>query len=232
MGSTFALVIGSDVESQLAPYKATDDALGTHGLYYFFWQIGPIRYANWTDWRYAFRLRDGHAGEPRFLSGDEPSGLTYSAIKRAIAFDTMYYETRLGAGQVWDFAREIGIPEGFARYANRLELPSHEEFAEQLDRLLQEAYPAIEGYQFAYANFFDAERLLYSRDRYIDLRFKARIAQGNLIENGVLSSFSEFLELTTFSSPILQWDSWLDHVSRVVDALPGDTLLSKVFLKQ
>jgi len=232
MGSTSALIIGSDVEGQLAPYKATDDALGAHGLYYFYWQVGPARYADWTDWRDAFRLREGHTGEHRFLSGDEPHGLAYSAVKRAIAFDAMYDEAELGAGQIWDFAHDIGVPEEFARHANRRELPPHQEFDEQLDRLLRQAYPAIEDYRFAYLNFLDAKRLLYSRDRYIDLRFKARIAEGNLIENGRVSSFTKLPEIATISSPILQWVNWLDHVSCAINALPSDTLLSKVFLKQ
>jgi hypothetical protein len=107
MGSASALVIGPDVEAQLAPYEASDE--DSDGFYYFWYEIGPRRYESWTDWSEAFRLKPGSQGEPRYLHGDEPPGLAYSANKGAFDFDGMRREIGVGAGAVWDFARKHGL---------------------------------------------------------------------------------------------------------------------------
>lgn len=232
MGSTSILTIGTDLEEQFAPFQATDEKLGSAGLYYFFWEVGPRRYETWTDWRDAFKLRQGHCADARFVAEDQPPNVAYSAQKQAIDFEGMMQETAIHAGQIWDCAQQIGIPQEFILYADRRETPPVEDFNQQLEIFMENTYPESDAYKWAYLYFVDRKRLIYPRQRYVDLCMKARIAEPYILAHGKLISASSLPHIQQEQSPLRQWDMWLDFSFEFVDQLPYDSLITKVFLKQ
>ncbi len=226
------MVIGSNVEEQMAPYEHSDDKPNLSGpLYCFYWEVGPGRHTVEIDWRDAFKLKDGHQGEARFICGDEPAGLTYSAAKDSIDFEGMRRETESGAGQIWDLAQELTIPEWKRQIAPYSD-PRRVLFSDHLNTLIESTYPDIEDYRFAYLNFVNEERLFYPRERYVDLCFKSRIAQGYLIAAGRALFWGDLPEIANIGDPLVRWDAWSDHVAAFIGKLPGDTLISKLLLKQ
>lgn len=232
MGGTTLLIIGENIEEQLAPFKITEETYGTTELSYFYWKVGPFRYANRTDWRHALRLREGHKGDARFVSGDEPPGATYSAQKQAIDFQGIKTETEVGAGLVWDAAHRIGIPKEFYLYAEQRGLPPAENFHDQLSTFMEGEYPGEEALMYAGWNFLDSERLIYPRERYIDLCIKSRIAESYILINGKLLSYDSIEDIRCVQSPVLRWDRWLDFTAEFIETLSDTTLITQAYLKQ
>ena len=89
MSSTSALVIGPNVEAQLALYSEDTWSGAPGDFHYMWWEIGPHRYATWTDWKGAFKLKQGFHGEAKYVTGDQPPGVTYSANKGASLVQAM-----------------------------------------------------------------------------------------------------------------------------------------------
>lgn len=235
MGGTSALVFGSNVEEQLMPYKVTDGLSPSRDLYCFGWWVGPAsRYVKHTDWRDALRLKPGTTGDSRFLNGDAPAGLTYSALKGAIDFEYMDAETVQGSGQIWDYSRVIGIPDLFYEYALQDVMPNqaHDSFFELLDSRIKAAFPNFDDYQFAWLNFVDMKRIVYSRDRYIDLMCKSRVSADFLISKGAVTSMDTTDAIANISSTVLRIDAWRDYVHNFIQQLQDDDLVSLVYLKQ
>ena len=233
MGSTSALVIGPNVEAQLAPYKYSEDTWsGAPGDFcYLSWKIGPFRYATWTDWKEAFKLKQGFQGEAQYVDHDQPPGLTFSANKGAIDFEGMRKEIDFGAGLVWDFARSAGLPDAYAQPTSMTAL-RRDSFGEELDTLLAKTFPAQQSYQFAHLYFVSRERLHYSRERYIEFLSNNRIGDWRLIVNGNIVEPSTFPEISSIRDPLLQWETWLLYVYNVICASPEDTLISQVWFRQ
>jgi hypothetical protein len=231
MGGTSALLIGSNVDEQLAPYRDRNDNfcnLDDFELYHLGWTIGPCRFADWTDWRFAFKLKQGQTGDPRFVSGDEPPCVAYSAIKGAIDFEEMRREIEAGAGQVWDMARTLGI----AEWGTQTEAVQYELVYKKLDTLLKGVHPNLGDYRFAWANFVDESRLHYPRERYIDLRSKARFGAEFLISKGKIESYETMHASQKILNTTLKWDAWLDYLYDFVCVVPDDTLISQIRLRQ
>jgi len=233
MGSTSALVIGSNVEAQLAPYKYSEDtwSRAPGDLSYLWWKIGPYRYANWTDWKRAFKLKQGFQGEAKYVTDDQPAGLAYSANKGAIDFEGMRKEIEFGAGLVWDFARNVALPDAYAQPTSMAAL-QRDSFGKELDTLLAKTFPDAQSYQFAHLYFVSRERLHYSRERYIDFLSNNRFGDWRLIVDGNILEPSTFPETSSIRDPLLQLETWLLYVYNFICATPEDTLISQVVFKQ
>lgn len=230
MGSASALVIGPDVEAQLAPYKHSDECC--EGFYYFWWEIGPRRYESWTDWLGAFQLKPGFHGEAKYVSGDQPPGITYSAKKGEIDFDAMRREVEAGAGLVWDFSRDAGLPRMHVESSSQAIAPEGGAFDTELAAFLDITFADKHRCQFANLYFLNRERLHYSRERYIEVLSNYRIGQWTLIVDGNLVEADTHPEISSIEDPLLLQEAWLHYVTGSICAVPEDTLISQVWFKQ
>jgi hypothetical protein len=238
MGSSSALVFGSNVEEQLMPCQTSEDDFCNRNsaLHCFYWRVFPPRNTAVDDWRYAFRLKPGCNGDARLICEDDPENLAYSALKRDIDFECMHAEIARGAGKIWDYSREIGIPALFYEYALQRGIPLHDPACKSFDELLSDrieiAYPDPDDCQFAWAKFVDMKRIIYSRDRYIDLMCKSCASAFFLIEKGVVTSPETVDSIAKIQSQVLQMDAWHDYVYDAIQRLQDDVLISLVYLKQ
>lgn len=227
MGSASLLVIGENIEEQLAPFKVTDEKFGTEELYFLGWRIGPAT----SEWQYALKLLSGRDAPHQHSRGDEPPGLAYSAFKRDIDFQGMMEETRREAGEIWEEARRIGIPNEVRLHIRPSQPLQAVDFLENISIFMEKRYSA-DALPYAWHNFLDIVRLTYPKDRYIDLRYKDRLAEPYILLDHELISSESFAAQSSSNDPRLQWDRWLDFTTELVQAQAKDALISKIFLRQ
>ena len=227
MGSTSIVVIGENIDEQLAPFKVTDDLFRPQELYFLGWSIGP----GTSEWQYAMKLRKGRTAPPQHSRGDEPPGLAYSAYKRDIDLPGMREETRREAGAIWEEARRIGVPDEAGPHTRPGQPLQGRDFLEKMSLFMEERYSA-DSLAYAWHNFLDIQRLSYPQDRYVELRFKDRLAEPYVLLNHALISSESFSASLNSKDPMRQWDNWLDFTAELVEAQTQDTLISKVYLRQ
>jgi len=227
MGSTSVLIIGENIAEQLVPFKITDEKFGTEELHFLGWSIGP----NTSEWQYALKLLSGRNTPQQHSRGDEPPGLAYSAFKGDIDFQGMMEEARREAGTIWEEARRIGFPTENGLHTRHGQPLQVEDLLEKLSIFMKDRY-AADALPYAWHNFLDIKRLAYPKDRYIDLRFKDRLAEPYILLDHKLISSESFAAQSSSKDPGLQWDRWLDFTAELVQAQAKDALISKVYLRQ
>lgn len=229
MGSASAVVIGPDVEAQLAPYEASDE--DTEGFYYFWYEIGPRRYDSWADWSDAFKLKAGGHGEPKYLHGDGPPGLAYSAKKSAIDFDGMRREIDVGAGAVWDYARKHGLAGRSLAPSSPWTAERQAAFDERMVAFVETAFPDLHRDKLAYIRFVDHERIHYPRERYIESLSNFRVGQWTLIVDGQVDEPDTHPEFSSIEEPLSLRDAWFQYAYDRILAVPEDTPITNVWFK-